>query len=167
MAGALLLLALPSVAKAADDGCRDSRYTGDLTALFVPPRALGSEWDSVREAASNPADDPELLAAGVRATRSLHYTRAREGGSEVCSMEIWSFASAAAARSAQSGIAQPGWRLDQRGNLLLMVRGVTFSRASGFQPGLLPECHRLADLTAASAREQLGCGGSKSPAGSD
>jgi hypothetical protein len=132
-----------------------------LSALFVPPRELGGEWDSVREAPSNPADDPELVASGVRATQSLHYTRARRGGSEVCSMEIWSFATAAAARRAQAEIAQPGWYLVQRGNLLMLSRGVSFSRVDGFRPGLLPECHRLADLTDAGAGERLGCSDSK------
>ena len=39
----------------------------------------------------------------------------------------------------------------------MMSRGVTFSRADGFRPGLLPECHRLADLTETRARELLGC----------
>ena len=115
----------------------------------------------MRETPSDPADDPDLRAAGVRATHSLHYTRAHQGGSEVCSMEIWSFATAAAARRARAEIEQPGWRIALRGNLLMMSRGVTFSRADGFRPGLLPECHRLADLTEARAAERLGCPGSR------
>lgn len=159
------LLALTSVALAGDDACRDSRYTGELAALFVPPGELGVEWDSVRETPSDPADDPELRAAGVRATHSLHYTRARPGGSEVCSLEIWGFASAEAARRAQAGIEQPAWRFARHGNLLMMLRGVTFSRADGFRPGLLPECHRLADLTEARANDLLDCSESKKPDG--
>jgi len=151
------LLALTSVAQAGDDPCRDRRYTGELAALFVLPRELGVDWESVRETPSNPADDPDLRAAGVRATHSLHYTRARQGGSEVCSLEIWGFATAEAARRAQAGIERPAWRFALRGNLLMMSRGVTFSRGGGFRPGLLPECHRLADLTEARASELLGC----------
>jgi hypothetical protein len=72
-------------------------------------------------------------------------------------MEVWAFATAAAARRAQAGIEQPAWRIDLRGNLLLMSRGVTLSRADGFHPGLLPECLRLADLTEARAHALLGC----------
>jgi hypothetical protein len=72
-------------------------------------------------------------------------------------MEIWGFSTAAAARSAQTGFTQPAWRFVLRGNLLMMARGVIFSRAGGFRPGLLPECHRLADLTEARALELLGC----------
>jgi hypothetical protein len=143
----------------ADDPCRDSRYAGDLAALFPPPRELGNDWDSVRETPSDPADDPDLRAAGVLASHSLHYTHAKPGGSDVCSLEIWGFATAAAARRARAGIGSPGWRVSLRGNLLLMLHGVAFSLEQGFHPGLLPECHRLADLTEARAGELLGCSG--------
>ncbi len=159
-APALLLtgcLALAHVALAGDDPCRDRRYAGDLATLFVAPQELGVGWDSVRETPSNPADDPDLRAAGVLATQSLHYTREREGGSEVCSLEIWGFTTAEASRRARAGMERTGWRFALHGNLLLMARGVSFSRADGFHPGLLPECHRLVDLTEAIARERLGC----------
>ena len=75
----------------------------------------------------------------------------------MCSLEIWGFTTAAAARRAQAGIEQPAWRIDLRGNLLLMSRGVTLSRADGFRPGLLPECQRLADLTEVRANVLLAC----------
>jgi hypothetical protein len=152
----LLLMHAPA-APAADPSCAGARYTGDLTDLFVAPRELGADWDSVRETPSDPADEPDLAAAGVLATRTLHYTRKRAGGSEVCSLEIWGFASAEAARRGQAGMEPPGWRLARHANLLLMTRGVGFSREDGFHPGLLPECHRLADLAEARARERLGC----------
>ena len=111
----------------------------------------------MRETPSNPADDLDLRAAGVRATHSLHYTRARQGGSEVCSVEIWGFATAEAARRARTGIEKSGWRFALRGNLLMMSRGVSLDRARGFRPGLLQECHRLVDLTEALAQRTLGC----------
>ena len=56
---------------------------------------------------------------------------------------------------------EPVWRVALRGNLLITSRGVTLSRAEGFRPGLLPECHRLADLTEAGAAELLGCSDSE------
>ena len=161
------LLALTSVARAGDDPCRDARYAGDLIALFVPPHDLGLDWDSVRETPTDPGEDPDLHASGVLATHSLHYTRAEHGRSEVCSLEIWGFATGAAARRALTEISQPAWRLALRGNLLMMLRGVTFSRAEGFHPGLLPECHRLADLTEARASELLGCPASGPRRGGD
>lgn len=151
------LLAPTFVARAGPDGCGDCRYTGDLVALFVPPRELGVDWESVREAPSDPSDDPALRAVGVRATHSLHYARALPGGSEVCSLEIWLFATAGAARRVRDGIERPGWRYALRGNLLMMSRGVSLDRARGFRPGLLQECHRLVDLTEALARDRLGC----------
>jgi hypothetical protein len=151
------LLALTSTVQAADDDCRDRRYAGDLAALFVAPQELGVGWDSLRETPSDPADDPDLRAAGVLAMRSLHYTREREGGSEVCSLEIWLFATAGAARRVRDGIERPGWRYALRGNLLMMSRGVSLDRARGFRPGLLQECHRLVDLTEALAQRTLGC----------
>ena len=153
-------LALAPVALGAEDACRERRYGGDLAALFVAPSELGPGWDSVRETASDP--DPDMAEAGVLATRSLHYTRRREGGSQVCSLEIWAFASPAAARRARAQIERDGWRIDPLANLLLMARGVTLSRGDGFRPGLLAECHRLADLTEAGVRQRLGCSDPKS-----
>jgi hypothetical protein len=149
------LLALAPGAPAADDACREARYAGDLAALFLAPGELGPDWDSVPESASDP--DPDLAAAGVVATRSLHYTRRREDGSEVCSLEIWRFASPAAARRTRAQIERDGWRIDPLANLLLLARGVRLSRGDGFRPGLLPECHRLAELTQAGVRARLGC----------
>jgi hypothetical protein len=163
-ARALLLLGLlapASDALATDVACRDRRYHGDLTALFVAPRELGADWDSVRESPSDPADDPEFRAAGVLATHGLHYTRERAGGSEVCSLEIWRLASSEAARRAQAAIGLSAWRYALRGNLLIMSRGVSLDRAHGFRPGLLPECHRLVDLTEALAEQKLGCSESR------
>jgi hypothetical protein len=154
-------LALTAGARAAEDPCRDRRYTGDLAALFVAPQELGIGWDSVRETPSSPADDPDFRAAGVLAVHSLHYTRKRAEGSEVCSLEIWRFATGEAARRAQDGTLQPGWRHALRGNLLMMARGVSLDRASGFHPGLLPECHQLVGLTEELARKELGCSDSR------
>jgi hypothetical protein len=158
---ALVLLALAATASAAraEDPCREVRYGGDLTALFAPARELGADWETVREAPSDPAQDPELAAAGVVAVQSLHYGRPLRGGAETCSLEVWGFASAAAARRTRGQVGFPGWRFGLRGNLLWMVHGVAFSPAHGFRPGLLPECQRLADLAEARAGALLGCGG--------
>jgi len=149
----------PSAAWAGDVGCGDAVYAGELGELFVAPRELGVDWDAVRESPLAAEDDPELREAQVRATASRHYTRPRPGGSQVCSLEIWSFASRAAARGAFPDLGRASWRLDAVGNLVLMTRGVSLERESGFHPGLLPECERLADLARDAARERLGCGG--------
>jgi hypothetical protein len=129
--------------------------TGSLEPLFVEARALGPGWETLGEAPTDPEKDPEMRAAGVRTVHALHYTRERPGGSEVCSVEIWGFASPAQARSALTGMARAGWRLDVRGNLLVMLRGVALQRDRKLRPGLLPACHRLADLTLERAETAL------------
>jgi hypothetical protein len=135
-------------ARAEDPACVECRYAGELQALFVAARALGPGWETLGEMPTDPQQDPELRAAGVRAVHALHYTRERSGGgSEVCSLEVWGFASPAQARGARAGMQRELWRLDVRGNLLVMLRGASLQRGHSLRQGLLPACHRLADLT--------------------
>ena len=139
---------LAAAAAGADEApCPDCRYAGPLEVLFVAPRALGPDWETLREAPTDPQGDPDLRDAGVRAVHALHYTRERPGGSEVCSVEMWGFASPAQARVARMQMENDDWRFDVRGNLLVMLRGVALLRGQKLRPGLLPACHRLADLT--------------------
>jgi hypothetical protein len=143
-----LAIWLAAAAAGAEEApCADCRYAGPLEALFVAPRALGPGWETVRESPTDPQDDPDLRDAGVRAVHALHYARERQGGSEVCSVEIWGFASPAQARGARVQMEKEDWRFDVRGNLLVMLRGVALQRGQKLRPGLLPACHRLADLT--------------------
>jgi hypothetical protein len=145
---ALGLAALLAAAAArGDDACADCRYTGALAELFVAARALGPGWETLREAPTDPQADADLRAAGVRAVHALHYTLERQGGSDVCSVELWGFASPVLARGARGGMERDGWRVATRGNLLVMVHGVTLRRGQGMRQGLLHACHRLADLT--------------------
>jgi hypothetical protein len=153
--GVALWLAATPVARAEDDACRECRYQGELDGLFLPATALGPGWELVEEAPVDPRQDPELRAAGVRAAQALHYTRPLRGGAEVCSVEIWSFASAEAARRTGAGLAREAWRIGVQGNLLVMLHGVTLRRGQGFRPGLLPACLRLAELTEAHAGSLL------------
>jgi hypothetical protein len=142
-AAALFLLA--AGAARADD-CAECRYAGDLSALFVAPRALGPGWESLSEAAADPRTDAGLLDAGVLASHSLHYTHAVRGGSEVCSAEIWRFASPAQARAAESDVRREGWRVAVHGNLIVMLHGVSLRLGERLRPGLVPACHRLGAL---------------------
>ena len=150
---ALWLLAV--AAHGEEPSCAECRYVDRLEALMVEPRALGPGWETLAEAPTDPQRDPELRDAGVRAVYALHYTRERPGGSEVCSVEIWGFASPAQARSARAGMLREKWRLDVRGNLLVMLRGVALQRGQQLRPGMLPACHRLADLTLERAEATL------------
>lgn len=152
---ALVALLAPLAARADEAPCAACTYRGDLEALFVPARSLGDGWETLGESPVDPQEDPDLREAGVRAARSLHYTHAIPGGAEVCSVEIWSFGSAEEARRARAGMERERWRFSLQGNLLVMLRGVTLQRDRGLRPGLLPACHRLADLTEARARSLL------------
>ena len=153
--GVALWLAAAHASSAEPDGCRDCRYSGDLDLLFPAPEALGPGWELVEEAPVDPLQDREMHASGVRAVKALHYTRAFRGRSEVCSVEIWSFTQADAARRAHAGMERDGWRIGLQGNLLVMLHSVTLQRGEGFRPGLLPVCRRLADLTEAEAAARL------------
>jgi hypothetical protein len=148
-------LAAASASRAEPESCRDCRYIGDLALLFPAPESLGPDWELVEEAPVDPLQDRDLHAAGVRAAQALHYTRAFRGRSEVCSVEIWKFTSAEAARLARAGMERDGWHIGLQGNLLVMLHGVTLQRGEGFRPGLLPACRRLADLTEALAGARL------------
>lgn len=152
---ALLALLAAGAARAEEPPCAECRYRGDLAAIFVPARALGPGWDTMAEEIVDPRSDPDLRAAGVEATQSLHYTReVKGGGAEVCSVEIWSFTTPQAARRARADMQRESWRFALRGNLITMLRGVSFERGH-FRPGLRPACTRLAELIEARAAELL------------
>jgi hypothetical protein len=134
-------------ALAQEPSCAACRYRGALASLFVAARALGPGWGTLGEAPTDPQKDPDLRAAGVQSVHALHYTLERPGGSDVCSVEMWGFAAPAQALAAGPSMERVGWRVDVRGNLLVMVHGASFRRGQSLRPGLLPACHRLADLT--------------------
>jgi hypothetical protein len=131
------------------------RFQGDLGEIFVPDRAVLGSWEVVREAPSNPARDPELHAAGVRAVQARHYTRSRGPISQVCSVEIWRFDDGERAAHAAQRIEIPRWRFLQRGNLLISLRAVTLEREVGSRSGLFPDCHRLGERTGERAALRL------------
>lgn len=122
-----------------------------------PERALLREselrgWDVVAEAAADPSADPDLAAWGVEAQHVRHYTREHRGAVEVCSVEIWRFASDAQADAAARGFAYPDWRIDRVGTSLVMVRGLIHARGAAPVRGVFPEC----DGIGARIRARLG-----------
>ena len=151
------------MARADDEACADCRYAGDLSRLFVAPRALGPGWESVAEAPADPQQDADLRTAGVQATHTLHYTHAVHGGSEVCSAEIWRFASPAQARAAEPDLQRDGWRVAVHGNLIAMLHGVSLRLGETLQPGLVPACRRLGELLDENARAALRPAPAESP----
>lgn len=149
LAIALLLCASgPALRAGAEEpGCGDCRYAGDVMAVFVSPAVLGRDWEIVRETAGDVLGDPEMRRAGVRATQALHYTQSIPGGSRVCSIEIWRFTGPDAARRAAVGNERAGWRIKVLGNLWVMLHGAVMERGRPLSKEIVPECHRLADLT--------------------
>ena len=152
--GLAVALLVANVARA-EPPCTECRYRGELEALFVPAHSLGADWEILAEAPEDPQADPEMRAAGVRATLVRHYTRGLRGDAEVCSVEIWAFGSPEAARRARAGMQRAGWRFGVHGDLLVMLHGVSLRRGERLRPGLLPACLRLADLMDAHVEERL------------
>jgi hypothetical protein len=113
--------------------------------------AVGVEWDIVEEAVVDAAGDPDLVEWGVRAQRTRHYTRRSSAGEQVCSIELWVFASAGQAGLAHASFAYPDWQILREGPLLVMTRSLT--RAPGVPPrrALFADCEALGERTRARA----------------
>jgi hypothetical protein len=144
-----ILLLVFSVSAAADDEVGMSMW-------FLSDEAAGGGWEGVKERSTDPANDPDLRAWKVRAQGARHYSRQGADGVEVCSVEIWAFASESAARNAEKGFTYPGWRFDRHGHLLVMLRGMRWARDGTSRNGLFPECDRLGDRTSLRVAALLG-----------
>jgi hypothetical protein len=120
--------------------------------------ALGGGWEVVREAPGTPDRDPDLAGWGVLSQGARHYTRHRGGEVEVCSVEIWGFASVAQARAALGGFAYPGWRFEREGALLLMSRGIRMAPGRSPRRGVFPDCARIGDRIRANVAELVSRG---------
>lgn len=149
-AAAALLLALP----AASDPARIPA----LDPLFLRAAELPPGWEIVTERGEDAREDPDLVRAGVRERLGRHYTRARGARSEVCSVELWSFANAERAGRAERMLPQDAARVQQIGPLLISLRAATLVRRRGLTPGLFPDCVALGDRIQARARRALGGG---------
>lgn len=115
----------------------------DLAALLLSEAEAGAGWEVVREAAVDPARDPDLVDWGVKAHRALHYTRDVGGAVEVCSIELWSFETLAQAAAAGTGFSYPGWRITREGEILVMVRGLRRPRHAAPEHGVFAACEVL------------------------
>jgi hypothetical protein len=137
---------LPGVEPDADAAAGSpSPWRGTRAALLALFEPAGADWEIVDEAPSDPSEDPDLRANGVRALAARHYTRARSANSQVCSVEIWAFEDAKRAALVRAGLERPGWRFHHEGSLLVMLRGVNFQRGRGFEKGMFPDCERLGE----------------------
>ena len=133
-----LAMAVPAAAEPAED-------------VLLSERDLGGAWQIVREAPEDASADPDLVAWGVRARRTRHYTRDERGTARVCSIEVWAFRSEAQARAAGQGFAFPHWEIARERTLLVMVRGLTRPRGQRPQRGIFPACRALGNRVRARA----------------
>ena len=111
--------------------------------FWLHPGELGGGWESIAEAPSPVATDPDLQRWGVRARETRHYTRYRDRHIEVCSVEIWSFASESKARAALDGFSYPDWEIERVDSLLLMLHGRSWTRGETPRREMFAACREI------------------------
>lgn len=131
------LLAAPACATGAGDALLQSRELRG--------------WDVLNEAPVDPSSDPDLVEWGVRALHARHYSRDWRGVIQVCSVEIWEFASESQAVAAAGGFSFPDWQIDRVGQALVMVHGLLRPRDAPPLRGVFAEC----DAIGARIRDRL------------
>ena len=126
-----------------------------LVALLLSEAEAGDGWEVVREVPGRPADDPDLVRWGVRAQQARHYTRDLAGTAEVCSIELWSFASLEQATAARAGFSYPEWQIGREGEILMMVRGLRSPRRGAPERGVFAACEALGQRVRARCAEHV------------
>jgi hypothetical protein len=113
-------------------------------------RDVGPGWEVVNEMPEDPTQDADLVEWGVVAQRTRHYTRKSGGGPQVCSVELWAFENTARARLAHQNFAFPDWRIERKGDTLVMLRAVTY-RGDVAERAIYPDCEKLGEVVRARA----------------
>jgi hypothetical protein len=108
-------------------------------------------WEIVPEAPTYASMDADLASWGVRVKHVRHYTRARAGEIQICSVEVWSFESEGQAAAAAGGFSYPDWQIDRVGSALVMVHGSRRRRGRAELRGVFPECDAIAERIRARA----------------
>jgi hypothetical protein len=98
----------------------------------------------------DPNKDADLVEWGVVAQRTRHYTRNSSGASQVCSVELWAFENEARARLAQENFEFPDWKIDRKGDMLVMLRAVTL-RGAVAERTIFPDCEKFGEVVRARA----------------
>ena len=112
-------------------------------------------WEIVEETPEDPTKDEDLVEWGVVAQRTRHYTRRSSGASQVCSVELWAFENDARARLAQENFEFPDWRIERKGDTLVMLRAVTY-RGDVAERAIYPDCEKLGEVVRARAARFAG-----------
>ncbi len=108
------------------------------------------DWEIVEEMPQDPSKDADLVEWGVIAKRARHYTRQSGSASQVCSVELWAFENDARARLAHQNFEFPDWRIDRKGDTLVMLRAVTL-RGDTAERTIYPDCEKLGKIVRARA----------------
>jgi len=116
-----------------------------LERVLLTADEVGAAWDVVEESPTPTERDPDLVRWGVRAQRARHYTRQTGGVVQVCSIDVWGFASVALAREAHENFAYPDWRISRVGSILIMSRGLTWTLGEPARRGVFADCQELGE----------------------
>jgi len=108
------------------------------------------DWEIVEEVPQDPTKDPDLVEWGVVAQRTRHYTRQTGPASQVCSVELWAFENEARARLAHQNFEFPDWRIDRKGDTLVMLRAVTLIGEMANRT-IFPDCEKFGGVVRARA----------------
>ena len=145
---------LPSSGTRAEEAIPDpdeiSSPVQRLEWALVEERDVRPGWEVVNEVPEGPKEDPDLVEWGVVAKRTRHYTRKSGSASQVCSVELWAFENDARARLAHQNFEFPDWRIDRKGDTLVMLRAVTL-RGGTTERTIYPECEKLGKAVRARA----------------
>jgi uncharacterized protein DUF4124 len=120
------------------------------TGIFPPPP---SRWQVLVDPPESPDDEERAL--GLLGSAARHYTHAHGAVSQVCTLELWSFAQPIQAARARDEIAQPGWWGRTAGAQLVLAHGVRLERNRGSRPELSADCRALAEAAHARALATL------------
>jgi hypothetical protein len=115
---------------------------------LLEERDVRPGWEAVNEMSNDPRKDEDLVEWGVVAQRTRHYTRNSDGVSQVCSVELWAFENEARARLAHKNFDFPDWRIDRKGDTLVMLRAVTL-RGDTTERTIYPDCEELGKIVRA------------------
>jgi hypothetical protein len=122
---------------------------------IFPPRPTPA-WEVMIELPELP--DGEERALGLLGSAARHYSRATGAVSEMCTLEVWSFARPDQAERARAELARPGWWGRAADAQLVLAHGVRLERERGSRVELSAACESLAEAAHARALATLRTG---------
>ena len=121
--------------------CAASAASAQVDAIFPP--APSRAWETLTEAPEVPDEVERQL--GLISSVARHYTHARGAVSQVCTVEVWSFARPEQAERARAEVAQPNWWGRTAGAQLVLAHGVRLQRERGSRNEVSADCTALAE----------------------